>query len=278
MFYIPENYFKIKSINSIYTRNYGKDFYFKGESHNFWEMVYVEKGTLTIAEDENIYELSSGQAIFHAPMEFHRFWAKKTQPATVFKIISFDLETNIEHNLSKGVFSVTGRLSEMFEDLYIQIESSFEHSVFVEKKENNSSVDEMLAFKILETFLLSVISESSPEYIRDVSLPAQRYTCVINFMNDNICENLLLDDIAEGTHLSTSYIKKIFKIYAGYGVMHYFTRLKIIHSLKLIAKGMSIKDISEKLSFSSPNYYTAVFKREMGILPTKYRQAGKIQQ
>jgi AraC family transcriptional regulator len=60
--------------------------------------------------------------------------------------------------------------------------------------------------------------------------------------------------------------------------MHYFTRLKIIHSLKLIAKGMSIKDISEKLSFSSPNYYTAVFKREMGILPTKYRQAGKIQQ
>ena len=277
MFYIPENYFKIKSINSIYTRNYGKDFYFKGESHNFWEMVYVEKGTLTIAEDENIYELSSGQAIFHAPMEFHRFWAKKTQPATVFKIISFDLETNIDHNLSKGVFSVTGRLSEMFEDLYIQIESSFEHSVFVEKKENNSSVDEMLAFKMLETFLLSVISESSPEYIRDVSLPAQRYTCVINFMNDNICENLLLDDIAEGTHLSTSYIKKIFKIYAGYGVMHYFTRLKIIHSLKLIAKGMSIKDISEKLSFSSPNYYTAVFKREMGILPTKYRQSGKIQ-
>lgn len=275
MYYIPENYFKIKSINSIYTRNYGKDFYFKGESHGFWEMVYVEKGTLTVAEDENIYELSSGQAIFHAPMEFHRFWAKKTQPATVFKIISFDLDTNMEHNLSKGVFSVTGRLAEMFEDLYIQIENSFEHSIFVSKKENNSPVDEILAFKMLETFLMSVISESSPQYIKDVSLPAQRYACVINFMNDNICENLLLDDIAQGTHLSTSYIKKIFKIYAGYGVMHYFTRLKIIHSLKLISKGMSIKEISEKMSFSSPNYYTSVFKREMGILPTRYRQIGK---
>ena len=39
----------------------------------------------------------------------------------------------------------------------------------------------------------------------------------------------------------------------------------------LIKKGESIKEISEQLSFSSPNYFTAVFKKEMGILPTKYR-------
>ena len=272
MFYIPEKYFKIKSINSIFTRNYGKDFYFKGESHDFWEMIYVEKGTLTVAEDENIYELSSGQAIFHAPMEFHRFWAKKTKPATVFKIISFDLETSIEHNLADGVFSIKGRLKELFENAYMQADNSFKHDVFVSKKEQNNPVNEVLSIKMLEIFLLSVISDSSPEYAKDVTLPAQRYGEVISFMNEHICENMLLEDISLGTHISASYIKKLFKIYAGCGVMHYFTRLKIIYSLKLISHGMSVKEISEKMSFSNPNYFTAVFKREMGILPTQYRK------
>ena len=132
--------------------------------------------------------------------------------------------------------------------------------------------EEIMAIKMLELFLLSVIFESSPEYQKDATLSARRYSEIINFMNANICENILLEDISKGTHVSASYIKKLFKIYAGCGVMHYFTRLKIIHSLKLIKQGMSIKEISEKLSFSSPNYFSSVFKREMGVLPTYYRQ------
>lgn len=277
MFYLPDKYFKIKTINSLYKRDYGEEHYFAGERHNFWEMVYVEEGTLTVAEDENIYELSSGQVIFHAPMEFHRFWAKKTKPSTVFKIISFDIETNIEHNLADGVFSIKGRLKDLFQNAYMQVDNSFEHDEFVSKKKQNNPVDEMLAIKMLEIFLLSVILESSPEYKKDVTVSAQRYGEVISFMNEHICENLLLDDMASGTHMSASYLKKLFKVYAGCGVVHYFTRLKIIHSLKLISQGMSVKEISEKLSFSSPNYFTAVFKREMGILPSQFRQNVKIQ-
>lgn len=272
MFYEPEKFLKVKSINSIYIRDYGEEHYFKGERHDFWEMVYVESGKLTVAEDENVYELSTGQAIFHAPMEFHRFWAKKTEPPTVFKIISFCLETNIEHNLSDGVFSLNGSLAEKFENAYAQIDNSFDHIEAISKKLNNNPIEEIIAIKMLELFLLSVIFESSPEYQKDATLSARRYSEIINFMNANICENILLEDISKGTHVSASYIKKLFKIYAGCGVMHYFTRLKIIHSLKLIKQGMSVKEISEKLSFSSPNYFSSVFKREMGILPTYYRQ------
>lgn len=39
--------------------------------------------------------------------------------------------------------------------------------------------------------------------------------------------------------------------------------------------GKSVKEISEMLSFSSPNYFTAVFKKEKGMTPTKYRRITK---
>ncbi len=41
--------------------------------------------------------------------------------------------------------------------------------------------------------------------------------------------------------------------------------------IALLEEGRSIADISERLSFSSQNYFTVVFKRETGVSPGVYR-------
>lgn len=270
LMYVPNHKFTIKSINSLFLRDYKEDNFFAGERHDFWEMVYVEKGTLTVSEDEKIYDLSAGQVIFHAPMEFHKFWAKKTSPSR-FRIISFNLETTIKHNLSKGVFTLNGDLEKQLVDTYEQIFRGYDGTGDIKKKDESDPVEETLAIKKLETFLLSLLSEEAPDKTQQLSLTARRYKEIVNFMNTKLYENLSMDDIANEFHLSTSYLKKLFRTYAGCGVMHYFTKMKITQSLYHLKKGESIKEISEILSFSSPNYFTAVFKKEMGILPTKYR-------
>ena len=88
LIHIPPDKFNIVSINSFFQRSYKVDREFSGEVHDFWEMVYIDSGKLTVSEDEKVYELTKGQAIFHAPMEFHKFFARKSEP-TPFKVISF---------------------------------------------------------------------------------------------------------------------------------------------------------------------------------------------
>lgn len=266
----PTEKFNIVSINSFFQRNYKEDKEFTGEMHDFWEMVYIDKGKLTVSEDEKVYELSKGQAIFHAPMEFHKFFAKKSEP-TDFKIISFSLDTSFNHTLSKGVFTLNQSLILMLENTFTQISSGYDLTGGIIKERGNNPLEEMLAVKMLETFLLSLLSEGSPDKTQHLSVTAHRYKEVIKFMNVNVFWDLSLKDIAEGTHLSESYLKKLFKTYAGCGIMRYFTKMKINQSIYYLKQGESIKEISEKLSFSSPNYFSAVFKREMGMLPTKYR-------
>ena len=272
-YYRPEWKFDITSINSAFVRNYAGDFYFKGESHDFWEMVYVENGHLTVAEDEDIYELREGQAIFHAPMEFHRFWARKNEKP-VFKIISFSLDTDIEHCLDRGVFTFDAEKRIALSDLYDDITLVFNEGAILhgrnEAKEH-AYLSESRVFKKLEAFLLTIMSDTSPDERIASSASAERYRSIVEFMTGRVRENLSLDEIAQETHFSVSYVKKLFMMYAGCGAMHYFTRLKIVHSLAYIRRGMSISEVSEMFSFSSPNYFSSVFKREMGMLPTDYK-------
>lgn len=266
--------FNVLSINSIFTRDYNKDVFFSGERHDFWELVYVERGKLTVAEDESVYELGEGQIIFHAPMEFHRFWSKKTENPK-FRIISFSLDTNFENALGGGVFTLSPILQNQFVDTFTHILNNYHLAYSVGGDKGGDPVEKTLSVKKLESFLLSVLSDIRPTENLDFSLTAKRYRDVVRFMENVYFRSLSLDDIAKGTNMSVSYLKKLFMMYAGCGVMHYFTKLKVVNSLPYIRRGDSISEISEMLAFSSPNYFSTVFKREMGMLPTEYRNREK---
>lgn len=40
----------------------------------------------------------------------------------------------------------------------------------------------------------------------------------------------------------------------------------------LINSGLSMREISEALGYSSPNYFSDAFKRQCGITPTEYKR------
>ena len=61
----------IDAIITLHYFEYMKNFEFKGESHNFWEFLYVDKGTIAVRADDTWTTLKTGDIIFHQPNEFH---------------------------------------------------------------------------------------------------------------------------------------------------------------------------------------------------------------
>lgn len=264
--YSPKRDLRILSINSALVRHAGEDFYFDGEIHDFWEMIYAKEGSITVSEDDRIYELCRGQAIFHKPMEFHRLRAKKGHKAELI-IISFSVEGNLINSLSGGIFKLDLYLEQMLFDTFKQIQSAFDCSGIPLTYLQQNPIEEHISFARLELFLLSVLSQISPSKTEAYSVSAHNYKKIIDVMNNHIDENLSVDDIAALCCLGTSNVKKTFRIYAGCGVMQHFNRLRILRATAYLKSGMSISEISKRMSFSSPAYFSSVFKREMGVSP-----------
>ena len=63
----------ITSMHSLFKIHYECGFEFPGETHDFWECLYILDGELCVSADERIYNMSQGELIFHKPLEFHKF-------------------------------------------------------------------------------------------------------------------------------------------------------------------------------------------------------------
>ena len=61
----------VTAFYTVHYFNYGRKFSFEGESHNFWELVYVDRGEATIVADDKQHILRQGEAYFHKPNQFH---------------------------------------------------------------------------------------------------------------------------------------------------------------------------------------------------------------
>ena len=61
----------IKDIYSIHYFEYSKDFIYEGESHDFWELLFVDFGSIEVTANTQTIPLKKGEMIFHKPNEFH---------------------------------------------------------------------------------------------------------------------------------------------------------------------------------------------------------------
>ena len=66
----------IDSIITIHYFEYMKDFVFHGESHDFWEFLYVDQGSVIVQAGENHFRMEAGDIIFHEPTFRWKFFAQ----------------------------------------------------------------------------------------------------------------------------------------------------------------------------------------------------------
>jgi two-component system response regulator YesN len=98
-------------------------------------------------------------------------------------------------------------------------------------------------------------------------------TCeyVLNHVEDDIS----LEKIAQEVHMRSDYIGKLFKKKTGYHFSDYVTKVKMEHAKYLIRTGnYKNYEVSEKLGYSSPDYFSRLFKNYTGYTPIEFRKRG----
>ncbi|MBO8160169.1 MAG: diguanylate cyclase [Thermosipho sp. (in: Bacteria)] len=97
----------------------------------------------------------------------------------------------------------------------------------------------------------------------------------INYIEENLLEEIYLEDIAKSAHMSVSLYSKLFKNLFGFTVKEYIIKRRMSLAAKdLIFTDDSILNIALKYGYSGYEQFSRAFKKIFYMSPTQYRKNG----
>mgnify|MGYP005868575057 CR=1 FL=1 len=276
-----ENLINITDIVTIHYFEFDKSFESDGEAHDFWEIVYADKDDLIIQTESEVYTLKEGYMTFHKPMEFHKHSADKSIPPNVF-IISFVCNSKAMSFFENKVLFVPKSIRHYISTIISEAKQTFELPFFnpymnrLKLLPNPNLGGQQLIRTSLEQMLILLIRFASTETSSEIFVPSNQldseiYKAIVTVLQEHIYSSLTLTDICKSTNYSKTFLCTSFHKTTGVSIMQFYLNLKINAAKKLIReRKLTFSQISEKLSFSSPAYFTQVFKKHTRMTPSQY--------
>ena len=96
---------------------------------------------------------------------------------------------------------------------------------------------------------------------------------VIEYVDEHYKEDLKIDNLCKIFSCSNSYFSHAFKKETGKNFREYLTELRLEDAKYLLKYSqLNVTQISVSLGFLDSNYFSNVFKKNVGITPMEYRQ------
>ena len=280
-----EKIFNIEKLITIFYMEFSKNFEYDGESHDFWEMVYIDKGEMICTADKNRFVLKSGELTFHKPNEFHNLSGNKSVAPNV-SIMTFETKSREMKYFEGKIFKLSSEEKALLSMLFEEGLSAFR---LVDEKnpllQNLEKIDDapigasQITKNLLEIFLIKLrrnkemlTKKKRRSYkINGVEIPYE-LKAILDFLEKNLDKKISIAAIAERFGKSESAVKNLFSTYQDGGIIKYFNTLKIKEAKKLIREAnFNMSQIADKLGFDNPQYFSKFFRTNTGMSPSEYK-------
>lgn len=99
------------------------------------------------------------------------------------------------------------------------------------------------------------------------------------WMINHLDQNITIHKIASQVYMNPTYFCEYFKSQTGETVLDYVTRIRIEKARELLrTTDLKIYDISVKVGYTDTKYFSKLFKKYYGEVPSKYKERMKFEQ
>ena len=125
---------------------------------------------------------------------------------------------------------------------------------------------------LINLFSLLVKAEKSSSMLQGIeSRPnSQKVSDIINYIDQNLTEDLNYKTIADNFYISQKSLYKFFKKETGFTLGNYINQRRITKAQSILNAGFSANDAAFEAGFKDYSIFYRNFLKEVGITPAKY--------
>ena len=237
--------------------------------------------------DKRSFVIKDGEIVFHKPNEFHNLSGNRNTAPNV-SILTFECKSRAMKFFEGKIFRLTPEEKGLLAMLFNEGLSAYS---LVDKKnpllQKLTRLDDaplgasQMTKNLLEIFLIrlhrhkdALPRKNRYNYkVNGVEIPYE-VKRILDILNENVYGRVSIADIAARLGKSQSTVKNLFAVYRSGGIINYYNSLKIDEAKKLIREGKyNFTEISEMLSFDTPQYFSGTFRRLTNMSPQEYKRS-----
>lgn len=243
-----------------------------------FELIYMIGGKSLITITENEYECTAGDVVLIPPFTLHKIQTSPFAPHDNywihFDVNPFYRQAHFTNSLiANGMHRMTMQTKELL-PLYHSLDQETQN-----KGPGNMVYCNLLLEQIIINLLRNGNTEASEAHVNlhlDKDAETKIITCSMGFIQNNIMEPITIASLCLHLHISESTLFRAFSNKL-HGSPNYFILMCKIKKAEQLMKSTaySFKEISQMLAFSSPYYFSTVFKRFYKMPPREYMNTMK---
>ena len=250
------------------------------------ELTLVLSGQIEYQIEEHTFILSAGDGVFCNGNALHSGHMYKGQKCTYLSITFHPrFLYGYENSILNTKYVKFIILNELWNSLHLEKIVTWQQSVLeymnkiYELSQTMPGDFEMQVHMILLQIwhLLYQHFSAQPNNLQKPKQHLQRLRDILLFIENHYTQDISLEDVAKTANICKSECCRFFKKHMGITIFDYILYLRIQNSLPLLKIGDSITSVAAMVGFSSPSYYSQIFKRYMKCTPLEYiKEGGKL--
>lgn len=280
----------LQSIFSTRQYMYSKDFeiYYYNDTavykvdlhaHDYYEFYFYLEGNVSIEIENKSYSLKYGDMVVIPPCKQHHaivhdvtvpyrrlvFWISKDYLENL-KGISADYSYLMEHVISSNTYIFHNDILTFntIQTKCFQLLEEYHTNRFGKDARLSLCVNDLVLH--LNRLVYEQTHPSGPQ------MEQYLYQNVLNYITENLSEDISLDTLAHTFFASKYHISHVFKEHIGISIHQYITKKRLQACKNAILNNVSIGDAYLMYGFKDYSAFFRAFKKEYGMSPTDFKK------
>lgn len=278
-----EKILTVSRITNMSMLEYNYQFTFENQSVDEQQLICVYRGKSNIIIDDKTFSLTESHMIIVLSGSSYTVKINKNDNP-VLLMLSFKCDNAELSGISgRSIFLSAENIASLNEILltgnnFINPSNGTYQYYDMSPHNHTSTLKRQILHNKLELFLLNFIDKETVVFESGINpyktFSKQKLITDINdYLKENINKNITIDELSAYFNMSRSHISNIYRTATGKSIIQSFNDMKIEKAKDYIENlQYNITQISDELGFSSVHYFSRMFKKIVGISPTKYEQ------